>query len=100
LPLKLVNATPSDTPQIALRRGPQVLSLSKVLNPDLQDLSAITMPASRAPLSLKIANSPTPLPTAWSGDQAYQIEGFYQRPLVMVPFADARDYRTSFPVQP
>jgi uncharacterized protein len=100
LPLKLVNATPSDTPQIALRRGPQVLSLPKVLNPDLQDLSAITLPASRTPLALKIASDPTRLPTGWSGDQAYQIEGFYERPLVMVPFADAKDYRTTFPVRP
>ena len=100
LPLKLVNATPSDTPTMALKRGPQILSLPKVLNSEVEDISAITLPAPQTASPLKIVNYPTPLPAGWSGDQAYQIEGLLQKPLVLVPFADARDYRTSFPVRP
>jgi hypothetical protein len=99
LPLKLVTTAPFDSPNVALRRGPQILSVSKILNPQNQNFSAITPPAAKASW-LKIVENPTALPSNWAGDQAYSVEGLAEKPLTLVPFADARNYRTSFSVRP
>ncbi len=94
--VKLVRPTPESAGTVAIQRGPQVLSLSKHLNPEIRDLSQISFDASGISQSAvtSVANLS---PGEWQGDQAYRVKGVSQQPLIFVPFADATTYRTSFP---
>lgn len=79
---------------VAIARGPQVLALGVSLNPGI-DLA-------QASVSLAESNGVALAPVAtnyaanWMGEQAYAVEGVYAgqpRKLILVPFADALDYR-------
>jgi len=81
--------------RIAIQRGPQILALSKTLNPRIGDLAAASV-LSVASVRFKLSPAAVPLPAAWDGDQAYGIEGEYggqKQSLVLVPFADAINYQ-------
>ncbi|HEX4749879.1 MAG TPA: beta-L-arabinofuranosidase domain-containing protein [Bryobacteraceae bacterium] len=81
--------------EIAVARGPQVLALGKPLNPQISDFAAVAVepPESAKPWLTAVA---TNFAANWMGEQAYSIPGTYDgrpRKLVLVPFADAIDYR-------
>ncbi len=80
---------------VAIARGPQILALGKAFNPEIGDLNAVALESSASGQVVlsPIANSYTAI---WMGDQAYSVNGVYNgqpRKLVLVPFAEARDYR-------
>lgn len=80
---------------VAIQRGPQVLALEHSLNPDLKDFDGAG-PASIAADTLTLADIKTTLPRTWLGSQAYVLRGESDgqpRPLVLIPFADAKSYR-------
>jgi DUF1680 family protein len=81
--------------EIAIARGPQVLALAKVANPQISDFAAVAVepPKSSSPWLTAVA---TNFAANWMADQAYSVPGTYNarpRKLVLVPFADAVDYR-------
>lgn len=79
----------------AVARGPQVLALGKTLNPEIADLMAVTLDRFKAD-QMQLMPLETNYATNWMGDQAYSVMGTYQgqqRKLVLVPFADAVNYR-------
>ena len=87
-------AAPS-TNEIAIQRGPQILALGKTLNPEITDLADASLISSE-PSQLAVLPRDSRFPAAWAGDQAYTVHGQYRgKPtqLVLVPFADALDYR-------
>ena len=92
---KLVHPTQANTGAVAIQRGPQILSLSRQLNPKIVDLSTVTLDDASISQPM-VASSPSSSPGEWQGDQAYRIQGASQEPLIFVPFADAKTYRTSF----
>lgn len=94
--VRLVHPTPTNTNSVALQRGPQILSLSKQLNPQIHDLSKAALDAGNIS-SLTGTNAPSLSPGEWQSDQAYRVQGTSKDPLVFIPFADAKSYRTSFP---
>jgi hypothetical protein len=87
---------------VAIQRGPQVLALERSLNPLVPFLHR-TAPAALGDLQLRDAS--TQLPSGWGGVQAYSLAGLVlarsangkppviRKELMLVPFADARDYR-------
>jgi DUF1680 family protein len=80
--------------EIAIARGPQLLALARLVNPQIADLAAVTVdpPNPNAPLTEVATN----FAANWMGEHAYSITGAYDgkpRKLVLVPFADALDYR-------
>ena len=87
---------------LAIQRGPQVLALERSLNPGLPFLHRAA-PAS--PGEIQLADAAKRLPGNWPGAQAYSIQGITadrpvrgvqtvtRKELILVPFADARDYR-------
>ncbi len=81
--------------EIALERGPQFLALATIWNPRIRDLSAARL-TSATPTALKLNPVETRFPASWAGYQAYRVPGEYDgksQPLILVPFADALDYR-------
>lgn len=90
-----VISSPESPDQIAVQRGPQVLALSKALNPQLKDLAEAAIPAGGGS-ETKLPSFSGRLPMNWPGDQAYDVMGEYggkSQPFVLTPFADARSYR-------
>jgi hypothetical protein len=83
---------------IALRRGPQVLALEKSLNPGVPDMDR-ARPASLDPARLGFKAVSDKLPAGWKGAQAYAIDGADGQPLVLAPFADAREFRVWLPFE-
>ena len=82
-------------PGIALQRGPQILALSKVMNPGIADLSDASLAAAN-PEGLQLAAVNTRFPASWAGEQAYKVDGEYAgkaQQFVLVPFADAVSYQ-------
>jgi hypothetical protein len=91
---------------VAIQRGPQVLALEASVNPQLAFIHRAA-PASLDQVTL--ADAARTLPQKWSGAQAYSVQGLAVRrsdhsrqaiertTLVLVPFADARDYRVWLP---
>ena len=93
--LRTLSSSDEKTGKIAIQRGPQILAFSKVLNPQVADLSLIKFPLT-TPSRPKLSSTEAPLPATWYGDQAYQIEGEYEgkkQPFILVPFADAIHYQ-------
>ena len=81
--------------RIAIQRGPQILALSRTLNPHIEDL-ALAKLLLTASSRIKLSPADAALPAAWQGDQVYKIEGEYQgkkQSLLVVPFADALTYQ-------
>lgn len=97
--VKLVHPTPTNPNAVALQRGPQILSLSKDLNPSIQDLSAVSLDNANVS-QWTVTHSGSPAPVEWQANQAYTVQGISQQALTFVPFADAKIYRTSFPSAP
>jgi len=95
LPVRILAGGPSYPDYVAVQRGPQVLALEAAVNPAVPYLDR-TSPASLDVSGLRLTAAPERLPKTWGGTQAYSIEGFSQgkpQTLVLVPFADAQNYR-------
>lgn len=93
LPLRVLPGGKSYPDYVALQRGPQVLALEATLNPQLPFLHrAAPKSVNAAELRLEDAKPPA----GWAGTQAYSVEGTsagHPQPLILVPFADALNYR-------
>ena len=94
--VKLVPASTNDPTAKAIQRGPQILSLSKELNPQIGDFPAFSFPVENVSQET-VTSSPNGMQGDWQGDQLYRVEGRTKQPLVFLPFADAKTYRTTFP---
>lgn len=96
MPVKFVQPMPTARNMVVLERGPQILSLTQQMNPQIHDLAQVALGAANA--SRVTATSSAGLsPGEWQGDQAYKVEGASAQPLTFTPFADAKTYRTTFP---
>ena len=95
LPVRTIPGGASYPDYIALARGPQVLALESALNPQLPHLyraSFISVESSQ----IQLQDAAAGLPKTWTGGQAYSVEGAFAgkpQPLLLVPFADALNYR-------
>jgi uncharacterized protein len=92
--VKLIDGTMEHAGYIAIRRGPQVLALSKPLNPGM-DLAMAAL-RSTDPLQLRVPPGRRGFPASWAGSQIFTFPGEYNgkpQELVLVPFADATSYR-------
>jgi DUF1680 family protein len=95
LPVRVIPGGASYPDYVALARGPQVLALEAALNPQLpylQRASFKTLEASQ----IQLQDAAAGLPKTWAGNQAYSIDGAFSgkpQPLLLVPFADAQNYR-------
>jgi uncharacterized protein len=85
----VVPGRPTYNQSVAVQRGPQVLALEESLNPGVPSVDTAG-PASADAVLRDISKQ---LPVEWTGRQAYAIDGAHGRPLVLVPFAEARSYR-------
>ncbi|MBO9619260.1 MAG: glycoside hydrolase family 127 protein, partial [Niabella sp.] len=74
---------------IAIKRGPQVLSVDQSLNPSFD----ITKTAFRAPVAIQLTNTAAKLPAQWIGKQAYAVTfktaANKEQPVLLVPYAEA-----------
>ncbi len=77
---------------VAIQRGPQVLALESVLNPLLAHPEAAA-PKGAAIASLNLHDASAQLPASWPFHEAFAVDSKSGPPLVLVPFADATDYR-------
>jgi hypothetical protein len=73
---------------VAIQRGPQVLALEKDLNRDQE-------PDDAAPKGLQVSlrDASAELPKWWTSREAFAVDGKSGSMLILVPFADAKDYR-------
>ncbi len=94
--VKLVRASANDTATVAIQRGPQILALSKELNPQIGNFSAFSFPVQDVSQEA-VTSAPNGMQGDWQGDQLYKVQGIAKEPLVFIPFADAKTYRTTFP---
>jgi hypothetical protein len=91
---------------VAWQRGPQVLALEAAVNPQIRSLHRA------APTwldAVQLTDASPRLPKAWAGTQAYAIPGLASQlagpgrqeirrmDLILIPFAEARDYRVWLP---
>jgi hypothetical protein len=96
IPVKLVHASTNNVTTVAIQRGPQILSLSKELNPQIGDISKFSFPVENVSQET-LTGSPNLAQGELQGDQIYSVKGSAKEPLVFIPFADAKTYRTTFP---
>jgi hypothetical protein len=102
LPIKLVSGAPTYPDYVALRRGPQILTLEKRLNPQVKFLHRCAVASGNGALGSVDAA----LPDDWRGRQGYSVAGVTGLPragahqlerrraqLLFVPFADSVDHR-------
>ncbi len=78
----VIPGRPTYNQSVAIQRGPQVLALEESLNPTVPSMDTAGPAAADAPLR-ELSKQP----------QTYAIDGAHGRPLVLVPFAEARAYR-------
>ncbi len=93
--VRTIDGSPTYPDEIALQRGPQVLALSQVFNPQLKDLADAAVTAG-AMSRVQLLPAGAKLPANWPGEQAYTIAGEYRgkpQELILAPFADAKTYR-------
>jgi DUF1680 family protein len=73
---------------VAIQRGPQILALESELNP----------PAAAGPAAtLNLRDASAQLPATWPEHTAFAVDGKRGQPLILVPFADAREYQVWLP---
>jgi hypothetical protein len=80
---------------VALERGPQVLALEASMNSGLPYPHRATL-RTLDPARIQLSNAWSELPADWAGTQAWTVDGIAggkPLPLVLVPFADAVNYR-------
>jgi DUF1680 family protein len=80
---------PTYTQSVAIQRGPQVLALEESLNPGVPSLDT----AGPASGDVALRDISKQMPVEWTGQEAYAMDGANGRPLVLVPFSEARSYR-------
>lgn len=95
LPVRLLAGGPSYPDHVALARGPQVLALESAVNPQLPYLHRASLKTVEA-AQIQLQDAAAALPKGWAGAQAYSVDGAFAgkpQPLLLVPFADALNYR-------
>jgi len=95
LPVRVLAGGPSYPDYVALARGPQVLALEAGLNPEVTYLHRASLKTIEAS-QIQLQDAAAALPKGSPGSQAYSVEGAFAgkpEPLVLVPFADAVNYR-------
>lgn len=87
---------------LAIQRGPQVLALDSAVNLEVPFLHRAAL---ASPEDIQLLDASKRLPKGWAGSQAYAVQGIAadrplqgrqtvtKRELLLVPFADARNYR-------
>ncbi|MBO9594314.1 MAG: glycoside hydrolase family 127 protein [Niabella sp.] len=89
IPVTVVPGGQSYPNFMAIKRGPQVLSVDQSLNPSFD----ITKTTFQTPSALQLANAATKLPVQWIGKQAYvaQLKTSINKaqPVLLVPYAEA-----------
>lgn len=83
MPIKVLDGGKTYPNYVALQRGPQVLSVDKNLNNDinLEDISLNSK-------VIQLESTPSVLPEKWVGSEAYQLKTGNKN-IILVPFADA-----------
>lgn len=101
LPTRALRGAPMYADYVALQRGPQVLALERAVNQTVPCLHRVALVDSPDAATTR----PVAAPTGWSGDQVYEAKALAgipwttdqmrleKRDLLLVPFADAVDYR-------
>ncbi len=95
LPVHVMAGGQSYPDFVALSRGPQVLALERALNPEIAHLHRTSLTAVDA-MQIQLEDAAAQLPKTWAGNQAYRVAGASAgkpQSLVLVPFADALNYR-------
>ncbi|HZU26911.1 MAG TPA: hypothetical protein VFA04_15405, partial [Bryobacteraceae bacterium] len=90
--VRVIDGAPSYPGSVAIMRGPQLLALEERVNPDVADLQA----AGPVSGTVQLADAHDKLPMEWLGREAWSMAGVVAgkpRQLILVPFADAREYR-------
>ena len=88
----LISGGSSYPNSIAVQRGPQVLALEAELNPKLGGLDH-AMVKSLQLAELNFASATSELPKSWPFREAFALDATGGQRLLLVPFADAREYR-------
>jgi DUF1680 family protein len=95
LPVRAIPGGGSYPDFVALARGPQILALEAAVNPQVPYIHRTSLKevdASR----IELRDATAGLPKTWTGSQAYSVDGAFAgkpEPLILVPFADALNYR-------
>jgi len=86
--VQVISGAPTYPNSVAIQRGPQVLALEKDLNRDQE-------PDDAAPKGLQVSlrDASAELPKWWTSREAFAVDGKSGSMLILVPFADAKDYR-------
>lgn len=96
IPVKLVHGRTNNLNTVAIQRGPQLLSLGKEMNPQISDVSKFSFPIENVSQE-SLTHSSSLTQGELQGEQIYKVRGIVKEPLVFIPFADAKTYRTTFP---
>jgi DUF1680 family protein len=94
MPLQVLKGGSSYPGFIAFKRGPQVLAMDSVFNPGYENTMPLPIDKDTK-FTIQSANNI--LPKGWVGKQAYSITSDAdkkQKPLILVPFADAGQQET------
>jgi len=93
MPLTVLTAKQPSTNQVALQRGPQLLAIEQKLNPEIADLSKVTLSGDTAALKLSPVDK---VPSDWFGNQVYEMPAYMDKSPIQVrlaPLSDATAYR-------
>lgn len=92
MPLQVIKGEPSYPGYVAFKRGPQVLAMDAVFDPDYKDASPVSL---NKDMKFAIKNASYILTKGWIGKQAYSIiSGTDKKQIILVPFADAGQQST------
>lgn len=88
MPVEVISGGKSYPGRIALKRGPQVLAVDKLLNTELESLKGVNYKS----INLELTDGRKLLPSDWSWKQAYQVPmevDHTPKSILMVPFSEA-----------
>ena len=88
MPVEVISGGKSYPGRIALKRGPQVLAVDKLLNTELESLKGVNFKS----INLELTDGRKLLPSDWSWKQAYQVPmevDHTPKSILMVPFSEA-----------
>ena len=88
--VQVISGAPTYPNDVAIQRGPQVLALETDLN-KMQSADAPQVAA------LNLHDTSAKLPSWWPSREAFTVDAQSGSALILVPFADAKDYRVWLP---
>jgi DUF1680 family protein len=89
--VRVISGAPTYPNSVAIVRGPQVLAFETDLNRG-QTADAASPKALQA-AALNLRDAAGELPASWHSHEAFAVDAKSGPPLILVPFADASDYR-------